>query len=266
MNTTLQLGVTGIGAFLPGAPDWTRLRAALCDGQPPDARAPATPAAILLPAAERRRAPAGVRLAAEVAQQACAMANCNPAELPCVFSSTHGEVGITDYVCTTLATAPTELSPTKFHNSVLNAPAGYWTIATGCTAASSAVSAWHRTLGAGLLEAAALACSEATPVLFAHGDVAASGPLVEIMHTHILCGMALVLIPHPTGRQLQLALEPAATDPLPPAAPPALRAAAADNPATAQALALLGILAAPQPGRLRLPLSDGLALVAEVAA
>ena len=37
----------------------------------------------------------------------------------------------------TLASAPTLLSPTKFHNSVHNAAAGYWTIGTGCMEAST---------------------------------------------------------------------------------------------------------------------------------
>ena len=33
-----------------------------------------------------------------------------------------------------LAADPRELSPTRFHNSVHNAPAGYWTVAAHCHA------------------------------------------------------------------------------------------------------------------------------------
>ena len=40
-----------------------------------------------------------------------------------MFTSTHGDLAITDYMCQTLATAPSEISPTKFHNSVHNAAA-----------------------------------------------------------------------------------------------------------------------------------------------
>ncbi|HET7930050.1 MAG TPA: beta-ketoacyl synthase chain length factor [Rhodanobacteraceae bacterium] len=266
MSTVLDVGVAGIGAFVQGAPDWTRLRGVLLGQQELDPNAPTKPAAAKLPAAERRRAPDGVRLAAEVSEQACAMAHCDPATLPCVFASTHGEVGITDYVCATLAAAPQEMSPTKFHNSVLNAPAGYWTIATGCTAASNAVSAWRRTLGAGLLEAAVFACSEGTPVLFAHGDVAAAGPLVDIMQIRALFGMALVLTPRQGETRMRLALRAVDADPPVPESVLALQAVASDNPASAQALALLAALAKARPAHVQLPLANGLSLDMEINA
>lgn len=264
MSTALRVGVTGIGAWLHGAPDWPRLRGVLLGEHGLADDAPAKPAADLLPAAERRRAPDGVRLAAEVARQACAMAGVDPAMLPCVFASSHGEVAITDYVCDILARAPLELSPTKFHNSVLNAPAGYWTIATGCTAASNAVTAHHASLAAGLLEAVAFACAEATPVLFASCDVASTGPLADMTHTTLAFGAALVLAPKAaTGARLHLAVhEGAAGDPAPTAL--ALRRVAGDNPANAHALALLSMLAHARPARLRLPLSSGLSLDMEI--
>lgn len=264
MSKVLDISVTGIGAFMPGAPDWSSLRRVLLGETTLATDAPAKPVANRLPAAERRRAPDGVRLAAEVAEQACAMADIDPATLPCVFASTHGEVGITDYVCATLATAPHEMSPTKFHNSVLNAPAGYWTIATGCTAASNAVSAHHRTVGAALLEAVAFACAEDTPVLFAHCDVASAGPLVEMMHTHMLFGIALVLTPRNEGTRLRLTLQSADADPSIPDPVLALHAVADDNPANAQALALLAGLAQPRKHRVALPLSNGLCLDMEI--
>lgn len=264
MTAPLTFGVAGIGAWLPGAPDWTTLRGVLRGERDLDADAPRKPAGIHLPAAERRRAPDGVRLAIDVATQACAMAHCDPAQLPCVFASTEGELAITDYVCETLAHAPLELSPTKFHNSVLNAPAGYWTIATGCTRASSAVSAYHRSFAAGLLEAAALAAAEAAPVLFACGDVAATGPLHSVIAASMAFGVALVLVPgRATGAALHLALragDPVATPP----SPLALQAAAHDNPANADALALLAALAGEAPASVSLALSAGLSLDMEI--
>ncbi len=47
--------------------------------------------------------------------------------------------------------------PTKFHNSVHNAAAGYWTIATGCLKPYTSVSGYYFTYGEGLLEAASQA-------------------------------------------------------------------------------------------------------------
>jgi hypothetical protein len=264
MNTLPALRITGIGAWLPGAPDWTTLRAVLAGERPLMEGAPARPAASALPAAERRRAPDGVRLATEVSAQAVAMSGLDPAQLPCVFASTHGELAIVDYVCATLAQAPLELSPTKFHNSVLNAPAGYWTIATGCTRASSAVSAHHRSFTAGLLEAATFACAEAVPVLFACCDVASTGPLAEMTRTTLAFGAALVLVPFgATGIGLRLTLRAGAAIASPPVAM-ALQHVAQDNPANADALALLATLAGAQPARLALPLSPALSLEMEV--
>lgn len=264
MSGALQVGVRGIGAWLRGAPDWPSLRGVLLGQHGLADDAPAKPAASTLPAAERRRAPDSVRLVVEVAAQACAMANADPATLPCVFASTHGEVAITDYVCATLAQAPLELSPTKFHNSVLNAPAGYWTIATGCTAASSAVTASHHSFAAALLEAATLACAEATPALFASCDVASSGPLAEMIRTTLAFGVALVLIPGAaTGTRLALALRTGNAD-APAPTTLALRGVAGDNPANAHALALLANLANPRASRLALPLSPGLSLDMEI--
>lgn len=267
MNTRagalLQIGVTGIGAWLPGAPDWPSLRDVLL-GRRDLADAPGKPAATVLPAAERRRAPDSVRLAAEVASQACTMAGADPAALPCVFASTHGEVAITDHVCETLAHAPLELSPTKFHNSVLNAPAGYWTIATGCTAASSAVTAYRHSFAAGLLEAVTFACAERVPVVFASCDVASTGPLAEMTRTTLAFGAALVLVPEPPAApSLQLSLRGGSADePVPTGL--ALHRVAGDNPANAHALALLAALARGQPMRLALPLSSGLSLDMEI--
>ncbi|MCT7018444.1 beta-ketoacyl synthase chain length factor, partial [Salmonella enterica] len=85
------------------------------------------------------------------------------------------------------------LSPTRFHNSVHNAPAGYWTIATGCHATSSAITAGHASFGAGLLEAATLAATEQRPVLLVCSDIAGHGPLGEMTGTRQAFGIALVL-------------------------------------------------------------------------
>lgn len=262
----LRVRIEGAGAWLRGAPDWHTLRAILRDEQGLRKDAPAKPAASALPPAERRRAPEAVLLAAEVAAQACAQARRDAASLPCVFASTHGELTITDYMCATLASAPRELSPTKFHNSVHNAPAGYWTIATQCEHASNAITGWHASFGAGLLEAATLAIAENTPVLFAAYDTAASGPLAEMTRTTQPFGAALVLSPADDSSVPCLALElrPGNAFDLP-AWPQALAAAAADNPLNAHALALLAALAHDSPARLTLPAAPGLLLDMEVS-
>ncbi|MFC4526140.1 beta-ketoacyl synthase chain length factor [Dyella halodurans] len=207
--SSLSVFVEGIGLWSPALGDFAALRAQE-HGQavtPPPAKLPAT----FLPANERRRAPESVLLAVEVAGQAVAMSERSASELPCVFSSAYGDQLISDYMCATLALAPTELSPTRFHNSVHNAPAGYWTIATGCHAASSAICAGPASFGAGLLEAASFSQAEQRPVLLVCSDIAGSGPVGEMNGSRTNFGCALVLAPEQglhSLAKLVLTLEP----------------------------------------------------------
>ncbi len=262
----LRVCIEGVGAWLRGAPDWNTLRTILRGEHGLREDAPSKPAAAALPPAERRRAPEAVLLAAEVAGQACEQANREPSSMPCVFASTHGELSITDYMCATLANAPRELSPTKFHNSVHNAPAGYWTIATHCERASNAITGWHTSFGAGLLEAATLVAAEQTPVLFAAYDTASSGPLAEMTRTTQSFGTALVLLPANVADvwSITLNLRAGSAFDLPPL-PESVTAAAADNPLTAHALAFLAALADDARVRLTLPAASGLLLDMEVS-
>lgn len=192
----------GIGWWSSAIADWPTASALLREDLALPTSGEGKPAARILPPNERRRAPEPVLIACEVAAQACTMAERDPAELPCVFASMHGDLSIIDSICATLAANPNELSPTQFHNSVHNAPVGYWTVATGCHAGSSAGSAWHGSFAAGLLEAAVEVVAESTPVLFVAADIGAPGPLVDIVRSPSSFGVALVLAPERTARTL----------------------------------------------------------------
>lgn len=233
--------VEGVGLWSPQLGDFAALRAWLAGtpSPPPAAR----PAASVLPANERRRAPESVLLAAEVAGQAIAMSGRQANELACVFSSAFGDQAITDYMCDTLAREPSALSPTRFHNSVHNAPAGYWTIATGCHAPSAAVCGYRASLGAGLLEAAMQVIADQRPVLLVCSDIAGTGPLGTMTESIQAFGCALVLAPqagpHSVARLRLTPSRPAAAAPLSPL-PAAWHEA---NVTAAAALPLLLLLA-----------------------
>jgi len=263
MSGELRLAVRGIGVWAPGLPDWAALRAHL-DGAASAGEAPGRPAADLLPPAERRRAPDTVRLAVEAAAQAVAMSGLDAADLPSVFASSHGDAKIMDYMCATLARAPAELSPTRFHNSVHNAAAGYWTIATGCRRASNAVCAAGTSFGAGLLEAATQAVTGNEPVLLAAFDAPGSGPLDEMIPSRTPFACALVLVPSPTADDpaaLQVRLE---VDAITPSAPrdARLQELARAN-ACGDGLVLLEALARGPTGPLLIPAGEGLVLRVE---
>jgi hypothetical protein len=207
MSAALTVWVKGVGFWAPGAANWQAFRDAVANGGEPGDTA--KPVADVLPANERRRAPESVLLAAAVAGQAVSMSGSDAATLACVFASAHGDQAITDYMCQTLAETPTDLSPTKFHNSVHNAPAGYWTIATHCHASSSAVSGGETSFGAGLLEAATLAVADERDVLLASYDIAGAGPLGEMTGSTGAFAAALVLSPHAEGSTMRLDISPA---------------------------------------------------------
>ncbi|MGJ4730775.1 beta-ketoacyl synthase chain length factor, partial [Luteimonas sp. SDU101] len=169
--------------------------------------APGRPAPQLLAPNERRRAPPSVLVALEVALAACADAGLAADGLPSVFASTHGDLGITDYMCATLATAPGEVSPTKFHNSVHNAAAGYWTIGAGCMRTATAISAHRASFAQGLLEAMVQLATDAPAVLLVGYDTAASGLLGTVTRSEGLLGGALVLVRDGNGPRLSARLE-----------------------------------------------------------
>ena len=191
MNT-LSATIEGIGFWTTGLPDWASARAYLRDGTLPDA-APTRPSPQLLAPNERRRAPDTVAVALEVALAACNDAGRDPRALPSVFASTHGDLGITDYMCATLAGDPRSISPTRFHNSVHNAAAGYWTIGAGCTQATTAISAYAATFAEGLLEAMVQLAAGQDAVLLVGYDGGATGPLAPVSMSSGLLGGALVL-------------------------------------------------------------------------
>jgi hypothetical protein len=265
MNT-LNVHIDGIGFWAPGLPDWAAFARALDGGEPAISSDAARPVPTVLPPAERRRAPEPVLVASEAAGQACAMAGRDASELASVFTSTHGDLVITDAMCATLAADPRELSPTRFHNSVHNAPAGYWTVAVHCHATATAISAERGSFAAGLLEAAIEVVAEGEPVLLAAYDIAARGPLAEVAPSGIPFAVAFVL--SPARGALSLASLALATLPerggdktfSVPAIEPLLT-----NPMAAQALPLLVVLARRQPAVLRLIAGEHTALRVEVS-
>lgn len=191
-----RLYVNGVALWAPRLPGWSRAREILAGREPAPADPAPRPAPELLPPTERRRAPDTVSVALEAALAACRSAQLDPASLPCVFSSMHGDLAITDYMCATMASTPALVSPTKFHNSVHNAAAGYWTIAAGCTRPYTALSAGEQSFGAGLLEACVQALTAGENTLLVAYDIDARGPLAPVASSKHLLAAALIVSPH----------------------------------------------------------------------
>ncbi len=187
--------MNGVALWSQRLPGWERASRILAGAAEPPQEPVARPAPELLPPTERRRAPDTVSVALEAALAACRYAHLPPASLPSVFSSMHGDLAITDYMCATMASTPALVSPTKFHNSVHNAAAGYWTIAAECTRPYTSLSAGDYSFGAGLLETCVQAISGDENVLLVAYDIDARGPLAPVANSKGLLSVALILSP-----------------------------------------------------------------------
>ena len=195
----LHVKVSGIGLLGPGLADWAGGCALLQDAGLWQPAATAVPAPNRLPATERRRAGLVVKASIVVADEALSGSGLDPAAvagLATVFSSSTGDPGNCHLLCEALAAPQRLVSPTRFTNSVHNAPAGYWHIATKSRAASTSLAAFDASFAAGLLEAAVQCVASAAPVLLVACDVPYPEPLHTVRPVADVFAVALRL---PTG-------------------------------------------------------------------
>jgi hypothetical protein len=159
-----------------------------------------------------------------------------------VFSASGGDGDNCHAICEVLASSERFISPTRFHNSVHNAPAGYWSIAAQAMTASTSLAAYDASFAAGLLEAIVQVRSSREPRLLIAYDTAYPEPLHAKRPIPDAFAVALVLVPERTARavaRVSVALDGGEPDRC---ADPALDALRAGNPA-ARALPLLAALA-----------------------
>jgi hypothetical protein len=296
----IRIGVEAVALRGPGLLDWATSRTVLIG----DAAYRAAPieldAPAQLSAAERRRAVPSVKLALGVAAACVAQAGrdhvgfdqaalparrdqvglpagrdpgldqagCDQVGLPAVFASSGADGETIAAILAALVTPGREVSPTRFHNSVHNAPSGYWGIATRSREAVTSVSCFDATFGAGLLEAGVEAVTSGRKVLLVAYDLPYPEPLNRLRPIDRAFGVALLLTPprgasggapaSVSGRvlaELRVAIS-AAGEPSR-CADPGLEALRRGNPA-ARSLPLLVRLACGSAGRIRLDLSRGL--------
>jgi hypothetical protein len=233
--------IEAIGLAAPGLSNWMEAQAVL-RGEAPYVAAELPPyQPQLLPANERRRAGAAVRLAFRAAEEAIRDARFSPQDLATVFASSDADTPVIHRICSALAEPARMVSPTDFHNSVHNAAAGYWSIATACRQPSISLSAWDFSLAAGLVEAAAL-LADGSDVLLVAYDIVPPAPLDQSRAIGCAFATALLLSSQPrvgSIARIELAMADGVADTIDDGGLEALRLA---NPA-ARALPLLQALA-----------------------
>jgi Beta-ketoacyl synthase, N-terminal domain len=207
---TLHVAIVGVGVLGPGFSDWEQTATMLRTPSDWTAAATVVPAPDRLPAIERRRAGVGIKAAIVVADQACAMAGVAVDSVATVFTSASGDPETCHAMCEALARPERLLSPTRFTNSVHNAPAGYWHIAASSRQASTSLAAYDASLCAGLLEAVAQCCSSRRPVLLVACDMPYPAPLHALRPLPDVFACALLLVPQGSPAGWSLALSTAA--------------------------------------------------------
>lgn len=265
---TLTVFVEGIGLLGPGLSGWGPGGEQLAGRAPHEAARCVLPLPMALPAAERRRAGAVVKVSLAVAQEAVTASGRAATDLPSVFSSSSGDAINCHEICSALASGDKLISPTRFHNSVHNASSGYWSISSGAMATSSVLCAYDASFAAGLLEAMTQVVVEQTAVLLVAYDTDYPEPLRSVRPLPDTFGVALVLAPRHSERSLaQWTLTPAtcltgasATA----MADSALEQLRAGIPA-ARCLPLLRSVATRDAGEVVLDYLDGLQLAVQVA-
>lgn len=263
----MKVFINGVSAYLPGAPDWSTVKKLML-GATADAVADAllrvTYKPSLLPANERRRASESVKLAFAVCEPIFLAHEDRLKAAPSVFASSGGDYIIFDKVCRALCTQERHVSPTLFHNSVHNAPAGYWSIASESMALSTSIAAGTYTAAAGVLEAAAIACEQSSPVLLACYDICPVSPIADVRNIDFPFGFGLLLDTQPSEHSLaSLQVGLGATRQSEPPLPASLSAIAEGNP-VASVLPLLHHLACLQSGTVALALSSSQSLILDV--
>ena len=237
-----QVHIDAMGVIGPGLPDWRTAREVLRGERQPEPRPLPRPDASMLPANERRRAAANVRWALAAAQEAIGASHYRAAELSTVFAASCSDGETLHHLCEALASPQREVSPTRFHNSVHNAVAGYWSIAAASQRPSSSLCGFDASFAAGLIEAASQVLSDQAAVLLVSYDLPYPPPLYAVRPVAEPFAVALVLAPeaHPGTLaccRITMGPEAATHAPL-----PAVLQDLASNPA-AQSLPLLESIA-----------------------
>jgi len=101
----------------------------------------------------RRRASSLTRISIEAFDQAATRAGLDPAAIPTIWATAHGEHGTAIKLLKMMLRGEGKLSPTHFHNSVHNTPSAYASISGGNDCASTTLTGGPELVASSILEA-----------------------------------------------------------------------------------------------------------------
>lgn len=188
----MQVFVSAIGIKAPGFSDAEDLKRLSTDS-PVDPTDFSINAPELLPRAEKRRSSDSVRIALEAAQQVLDQKLSNSLQVSALFSSAYGDPMVTHKLCDMLSQQPSSASPTLFHNSVHNAPAGYWSISSHYHGNTNSIAAGDHSFANGLWLAASHCLFDQGNVLLTCYDLPYPEPLNQKCPVSMAFAVSLLL-------------------------------------------------------------------------
>jgi hypothetical protein len=207
---------------------------------------------------EARRTSTSIKIALQSAESTLAAASFEAAELFSIFVSSDGDPNILQSICQALATEEKFVSPTQFHNSVHNAPAGYWSIGHQAMKGVNSIGCGQCSISGALIEADSLLQTGEDAVLLVCFEIASPSPLDSARAIRHSLAFSLIATRDKTRESLcemncRLSAESSAS--LSRLDDPTLDSLREDNPAS-MALPLLKALAGNTEKQIVLPYSD----------
>jgi hypothetical protein len=257
----LEAWIIGVSVWGPGLEGWAASREVLAGRAPYEPRPSPPPPPAILSANERRRTGPVVRLALAVAQEAASMCALPADSLQSVFASSSGDSVVVGSILDALAKGGNQervVSPTQFHNSVHNAAAGYWSIATASQQPATCLGCHDASFAAGLLKAMVEVACDERPVLLCAYDHPLPAPMDAKRPIGVPFAIGLVLAPPGLGTALARVALRYEAEPAPPVLPllAVLQGLPGQN-AVANGLRLLEAVARGAADRHALPYLDG---------
>ena len=151
---------------------------------------------------EARRTSETIKMVLQSCEESIAQSAFSADQLFSVFVSSDGDPNILQSICTELASENKFVSPTQFHNSVHNAPAGYWTIGNQSMKGANSLACGESSLSGGLLEVQSLLAAGEDQILLACFDLKSPDPLSSARKIHYSMANSMILTKEKTEHSL----------------------------------------------------------------
>ena len=189
----MEFYINGVSVVGSGIANWREASAILTGKKKYTPSEPEYLEPDILPDNERRRSVKTVQLSIQTAQEAVKNSGSAMDSLQTVFASSMGDGFVMDKLFKALSKPNKLILPITFHNSVHNAPVGYWLIGAGCMKASASIACKETTFGMALMESTSQLMLEAEEILLVAYDIPSPAPLCHAMPIQYVFSVGLVL-------------------------------------------------------------------------